>query len=307
MLGDTVQSNPNRTTEDIKPPTQPAKKLKTSFLPQMRLLWAIRNREDYTPTLFHPYDVAFMNDGSTIVVVEGFWPYSRLQIFDLNGKSRRIIGQGEVLPFGIDLDSVGDMVVTDHKDRTVKCYTRNGNLKYSWQPNLFQWPKGVAHTLDNYFIITDWSQGEICIHEAEGALIRKFKCYGSDISEYSCPEYVCSDNHGRIIMTDTFDHSLKIFDPTGRFLSKIQKTTTGIGYLRDPRGICIDDAGNILVNDWGNNRVCQFGSNGIFIKDVLTSSDVSNPWGIAVGPNNNLVLSEQKLNASPSVKLFQSG
>ena len=288
-----------------KPPPQPVKKQKTNSFQKTKLLWTVRNRQDYTPTLFHPYDVTFLEDVNKLVIVEGLWPYSRLQMFDLMGKSCSTIGQGAVLPFGLALDSDGDFAVTDHKDRTVKVYKRDGNLKTSWQSNLFNWPKGICRTNDNQFIVTDWSQGEISIHEADGTPFRKFKSHEVGLSEYSCPEYVTTDTHGRIIVTDGSDHSVKFFDKTGQFLAKTQKTSENGTSLRDPRGLCIDHKGHILVNDWGNSRICQFDANGSYIQDLVNNSEISNPWGIAFGSDKKMVISEQKLNASPAIKMFQ--
>ena len=54
----------------------------------------IKNKEGYSPQkLYHPYDVSFLWD-NRVVVVEGFWPYSRIQLLDLQGRSIMSLAQG---------------------------------------------------------------------------------------------------------------------------------------------------------------------------------------------------------------------
>ena len=54
----------------------------------------IKNKEGYSPQkLYHPYDVSFLWD-DRVVVVEGFWPYSRIQLLDIQGNSIMSLAQG---------------------------------------------------------------------------------------------------------------------------------------------------------------------------------------------------------------------
>ncbi len=55
----------------------------------------LRNKAGYTPPkLYHPYDVSFLWD-NRVVVVEGFWPYSRIQMLDLQGNHIMSLAQGK--------------------------------------------------------------------------------------------------------------------------------------------------------------------------------------------------------------------
>ena len=77
------------------------------------------------------------------------------------------------------------------------------------------------------------------------------------------------------------------------------------GKLLDPRGICVDQSGNIIVADWGASKVKSYSSDGIWIEDILDADDgIKNPWGVSV-KEDYLAISEQKLNASPTVRLFR--
>jgi hypothetical protein len=269
-----------------------------------KLLWHVQNREGYsTQKLYHPYDVAFLWDNRT-VVVEGFYPYSRIQVLDNDGRSIKYIAQGDIMPYGITIDAEGYMAVTDHKDRTVKFYTPDGKHGLSWQHNMFDWPDGIATTATGKYVITDWTRGTINIHDIDGAQIRQFSSVDpSGGAQFSCPAYVAIDKYHRLIITDTFDHSVKIFDQEGNFLKKIGTGTSAP--LKDPRGVTIDKNNNIVVADWGQNAVSVYSTDGIFMKHHLTSDEIKYPWGVAMNETGQLLVSEQKLDSNPGLKMYQ--
>ncbi len=178
------------------------------------------------------------------------------------------------------------MAVTDHKDRTVKFFTPDGNTGLSWQPHMFDWPDGITTTATGKYVITDWNRGQVSIHDTNGLVLRSFSSQdtGSD-GDYSCPAYVSVDRHHRILITDTFDHMVKVFDQSGSFLFKFggDSGSTGSnpqcspggsrrrGVINDPRGICTDVMNNILVADWGGGCINKYSPDGVFIETVLSS------------------------------------
>ena len=271
-------------------------------------VWHVRNREGYNPlALYRPYDVAFLWD-QRAVVVEGFWPYSRIQVLDQNGRQTRSIGQGEILPFGITIDSEGYMAITDHRERTVKFFTPDGNIQLSWKPEMFEWPDGIAHTGTGQYVVTDWIKGTVSIHDIDGVILRGFKT--CDVNEsFSCPAYVEIDAHQRIVVSDTADHTVKVFDMTGKQLIKMGAKCphSSDTPMKDPRGVCIDKAGNILVAESGTNCVSRYSADGRFIDYILNTSedDIKYPWGLAMNTSGQLLVSEQKINSDPGLKLYQ--
>ncbi len=271
------------------------------------LIWHVRNREGYNPRIYHPYDVAFLWDNRA-VVVEGFYPYSRIQVLDNSGKCIKSIAQGDIMPYGITIDAEGYMAITDHKDRTVKFFTPDGQFGLSWQSDMFDWPDGIAATTAGHYVVTDWTRGTVSIHDIDGVRIRAFTSADPEAdTHFSCPAYVTLDKHQRIILTDTSDHSVKIFDQTGKLLQKFGNLPAGSpGTIKDPRGITTDKNNNIVVADWGKNAVSLFSSDGSFITHLLTDDDnIKYPWGVAMNDSGQLLMSEQKLDSNPGLKLYQ--
>jgi len=268
----------------------------------MQLVWKVTNCADHNPPfLYQPYDVTFADEN--IVVAESFWPSSRLQVFNGKGRLLRKIGDGCVLPFGVTMNSHGNIAFTDHNVRTVRVFTTSGVELFSWKSALFEWPTGVAVDQCGRYYICDWSLGTMNIHEESGEKVRQFKTGGSNNS-FSCPAYVALDQHRRIVVSDAFDRNVKIFDESGRLLQRIEQGNDK-GQIVDPRGVCTDGQSNVIVADWDSSRVKLYSSEGRFIRDLLTKEDgIHYPRGLAANESNLLVITEQKLNANPSLKLF---
>lgn len=223
---------------------------------------------------------------------------------------------GDILPFGVTVDNEGYMAVTDHKDRTVKFYTPDGNTALSWQPHMFDWPDGIATTANGKYLVTDYSKGQVTMHDIDGSTLRSFSTVYEG-AERSSPIYITVDRHHRILVTDTFDRTVKIYDETGKLLQKFGDSNNGNSesngtsqVISDPRGICTDAMNNILVADWATNIISKFSPDGKFVETVLSSEDgenkVRHPWGIATTDTGLLLVSEQKLDKKdPRLKLFE--
>jgi len=284
----------------------PTKQIPMKNAHSTKLLWKIQNKENYQPKLFHPYDVTFLWDGR-VALVEGFYPYSRIQVLDDAGRSNSSIAQGDIMPYGITSDPEGYLAITDHKDRTVKFYTPDGKSAISWKTNMFDWPDGIASTKSGHYMITDWAKGTASLHDIDGVQITSFSTADTkNLEVKSCPAYVTIDKHQRVILTDTFDHTVKVFNMCGQFLFKFGNTLNQNHFkISDPRGVTTDSQGNIIVAEWQGNRVSQFSPDGQFIQYLLNDMDVKYPWGVTMNSQGKICVSEQKLNAKPALKMFQ--
>ncbi len=295
--------------------TQPLKKLKTQHpntehaTPQAPLaerMWTVRNRPDYNPVIYRPHSVKFIDD--SLVVSEGLWPHSRLQVFDFHGHSKKVIGQGQILPFGMTRSALSNhMAVTDHKDRTVKIFSCQGDMVASWRPNLLSWPNGICMNKAGHFLICDWMKGTVAIHDGYGSEIKSFKTSQQDKSH---PNYIAVDDHDRIIVSDTYDHFIKVFDNSGKLLSQFGgggEAAAVVDKLHDPRGITVDSNGNILVADPGLGTIRCFSSEGNMIKDIAGPSEgLQYPWAVEYDPQRKfLAVTEQKVNCEPALQLFK--
>ncbi|MDW8275139.1 MAG: 6-bladed beta-propeller, partial [Candidatus Nitrosocaldus sp.] len=85
----------------------------------------------------------------------------------------------------------------------------------------------------------------------------KFGREGSGDGEFMFPNGVAVDSNGNIIVADTFNNRIQVFDSNGNFLFKFGREGSGDGEFMFPTGVAA--RGDVLaVVDTGNNRVQLF-------------------------------------------------
>lgn len=76
------------------------------------------------------------------------------------------------------------------------------------------------------------------------------------------------DRAGHIIVLDSKDKKVKVFDGEGKFLRAIGKPGQGPGEVELPTGIQVTGAGEIMVEDAGTRRLSFFKLTGEFLRHV---------------------------------------
>jgi tripartite motif-containing protein 71 len=94
--------------------------------------------------------------------------------------------------------------------------------------------------------------------------------FGSDLSadgQFRLPHGVAYDHiNNRIIVADTFNDRIQVFDSNGNFLFKFGNEGSDDGQFRYPEGVAYDHINNrIIVADTFNDRIQVFDSNGNFL------------------------------------------
>lgn len=101
--------------------------------------------------------------------------------------------------------------------------------------------------------------------------------------QFSLPRYVCVTGSGKVVVSDSGSHSVKVFTSDGDYLHSIGRHGSGDGQLKVPYGVCCDQHENIYIADHYNDRVSVFSIDGGFLQHVLTSSSgLSRPKSVAV-------------------------
>ena len=66
---------------------------------------------------------------------------------------------------------------------------------------------------------------------------------------------VAIDDMGNIIVADTQNNRVQVFDAEGKFLRKFGSRGSGFGQFDQPWGVAIDKQGHIVVSDMKNCRI----------------------------------------------------
>lgn len=102
-----------------------------------------------------------------------------------------------------------------------------------------------------------------------------------------------SDTQYRIVVADSGNHRLQVFDELGQFITSFGSFGTGAGQFNHPQGLAINPNGQIWVVDQGNNRLQLFNFNGssfTFVQQV--TADLSNPTHIDTFEDGRVVVAD---------------
>ena len=279
------------------------------FLTKPKVVFKIDQIGGWPGKIMSPSAVAFLPDGS-VVVCEC---ENRLQLFDRKGNSIKIIAWGKIKPQGVTVTRDGKIAVTDKKDKCIKIYSLDGDCKSVWGHGMFSLPTGITSTPSGNFVVTDVDRHMVSVHSPDGAMLTQFGCWGSGDYQFNSPTYVTVNQEEQIIVSDSCNGCVKIFDKAGKYIKKftIGSSSAAQGQVRRPQGLCVDSEGRIIVADRDNNRVSMYSSDGHLIKHVLDRKDsIRYPCDVCINNEGQVVVVESHsgfLSKEPhhAVKLFQ--
>lgn len=221
-------------------------------------------------------DLIFVTDSSS----------QRISAFDFNGHFKFCISStAENLlkrPVGICENPFDESIlITDYELRCVFVYDQKGLFKGRFGKVRFLGPKGICVNKSNYneVIVADCKANLVYIFDSSGKFLLKF-----GEKTFSAPHYVCCSLNSDIIVSDFYNHCVRVFDSRGIFKWKID------GNFEGPTGVDVNLNNEIIIADWGRSRIQKFGLNGNFVCEISTKSNHLNGPQDLVIFNNELVV-----------------
>ena len=95
-------------------------------------------------------------------------------------------------------------------------------------------------------------------HLSHALLLQFLGGEGTDPGQFTRPNGVAVDEEGHIVVADSRNNRVQIFNTNGVFVNAFGTSGTGPGEFDRPCGVCISPRGEIIVVDFGNNRVQVF-------------------------------------------------
>lgn len=215
-------------------------------------------------------------DGEEIAVADS--SNHRVQIFDNEGNFKQQLGsygsaeaQFDCLTglwiSGARFDS-SRYIVSDRYNHRIQIFDRSGNFVRAFG----EMGRGLNQLNMPWGVTRDNSSGLIYLCDKENNRVQVFDEFGNhkaeigQSSEMKFPHYLAVWS-GRLAVTDTNNHRIKLFDlSTRQDLFSFGSEGSGPGQFKFPRGVAIDGNGSIIVGDSGNNRIQIFDEDGKFIK-----------------------------------------
>jgi tripartite motif-containing protein 2/3 len=102
----------------------------------------------------------------------------------------------------------------------------------------------------------------VCIFDSEGKFLSRFGNLGNKNENFAGPQYCATNSSGDIIVTDFYNHCIKVFDYAGKFKFSFGSNGSNDGQFNGPTGVASDSRDNMIVIDWGNSRIQVFDKHG---------------------------------------------
>ncbi|CAH1776999.1 unnamed protein product [Owenia fusiformis] len=195
------------------------------------------------------------NDAGDIFVKD----MKTIQVFNKNGEKMRLFGK-DILqsPYGIALNSFRDLVTVDPQriDPSLFIFNQDGQLiQQSLFSPILEHKRGskcrFLDVFDQHLIVSDLGHSHIYMTNFNGALICDFGGFGTDHGLFREPSGVSIDLHGNMMIADSKNDRVQIFNEDGEFLcpvklseriwrpSDIQITPDGLLYMSSLLGHCV--------------------------------------------------------------------
>jgi len=166
-------------------------------------------------------------------------------------------------PFGIAVDSFGDIYVTDPDHALVWKYDPTGKFLLKWGSagtgnGQFNQPMGIAADSVGGVYVADRGNNRIQKFTSTGTFLLKWGSYGGYGSAgglFRNPNDVTAGPEGHLYVTDTNNDRIQVFTSTGGFIRTFwqdpyEATTYDYVSRINPDNITVGSDGNIYSTDW---------------------------------------------------------
>jgi tripartite motif-containing protein 71 len=234
---------------------------------QLELIWGVFGSS--TGEFHQPRGIALDSDGNVVVLDA---QNSRVQLFTPLGV---FIDSWGMFPPGpgafsnpsdLCLQGDGDVAVSHETDSYINIFTGRG----SYLSEFRTLGRSGSITVDsggNYYISVapyDPDMGQIFEIQKLDPAGSSLAVFGKTLLE-GISYGVAVTALGDVLVSDTGNSRVLVFDSEGTFLREWLRSGTGAGMVREPKGLALDSAGNTYVVDSGNHRVQLFDSSGGFL------------------------------------------
>ena len=205
-------------------------------------------------------DVAADREGNVIVLVRTA-PHFR--VFTRDGEFVRAWGDGDLFgqAHSVLVDHEGNIWSTDSFDHVVHKFTADGELLMTLgqrgeagdndSTDMFNRPNHVAVTPDGDVYVTDGYANSRVVHfNPEGELVRIIGgVEGSEPGQLDLPHGLAIDSAGNIIVSDSDNQRVSVFDKDGAFVETWDVPSRGTMVIADDDTVYVSDvnAGAVSV------------------------------------------------------------
>ena len=164
-------------------------------------------------------------------------------------------------PRGVSLDSDGNIIVADSGNKKIKIFSPTGEFLYKFGvEGSFIQPYDAVEK-DKHFFVSDSGDHSINVFRKEGrkaVFLYKFGKYGKGDGELNQPRGLSFNNLGHLMVCDSENHRVQVFDTSGKFVTKFGTKGNKKGQFNKPINAVVLSDGRIVVSDFYNHVIHVF-------------------------------------------------
>jgi len=205
-------------------------------------------------------------------------------------------------PRNVAVDRDNNITICDFGNRRIQMFDKEGRFLRSER---FEGEEGgederiAAASVDindNIVMFGHESHQIIIFNPIFRQIIRRFGREGSRNGHFNSPQSLCVDHLNRIIVCDTYNHRIQIFDHQGNHLLSFGSEGSEDGHFDLPCGVTVNHLNNIIVCDALNHRIQMFDEKGnhllSFGSEGSEDGQFDQPQRVAVDHHNNILISD---------------
>ena len=191
-----------------------------------------------------------------------------------------LISSGLTRPFGVALDSAGNVYCSDLGTDALKVWGATNNTVLALPPTGHgYYPQGIAVDAAGNVYFLDTAHG--ALQQWSPATNQVTTLVPNGLS----PGGLAVDGAGNVFIADPANNAIKVWVAAGQTL-----TNLGLAGLNTPNGVAVDAAGNVYVADSGNNAVKVWSPVSGTVGTLLTN--LHEPYGVAVDGSGNVYVAD---------------
>ena len=156
---------------------------------------------------------------------------------------------------------------------------------------------GVAIAHGGDIMVVDRSDSVVIVAAASLRKTAELASAGGDDGSFRSPADVAVDPaDGRIIVADTGNHRVQVFDSSTRHRLTFGSEGSGMLHMRSPMGVAAGPGGTIVVADTGNDRVAVYdrlGGHAVAVEGAAGAPDpaaLDSPGSVSVDPADGRII-----------------
>jgi DNA-binding beta-propeller fold protein YncE len=174
--------------------------------------------------------------------------------------------EGELLqPRNVAISPDGLIFVADSGNHRIQVFDDTGQYLRGWgsfgsQPGQFNEPWGLAVD-DSFIYVADTWNHRVQKFTHQGELVQVIGQSGSPVQGenggglFFGPRDIALLSEGGLLVTDTGNHRIQIFDEDGNFVQSIGGQGAFPGQFSEPVGVAISADGSLVIADTWNGRI----------------------------------------------------